>query len=462
VPQETIIGSETVDMPGLPGDLDAFPVYRVTTDADGNEKGRRIIRVEVRGAIASRIAGWRSTLDALDARDRQWLLHHKAGRAEGITERLDQRGIGPLHEWCAAGIVTFQARAVDPDGRGHGELFSWRLAESAHDLASQAADAKASRRTIQENEAHRLAAKLAPYHATRQLAGILTAQRDGPSRDHAIEAASALLASGALPTGQEYVPWFLLPWLARGKKTDYAMDPQPVDEGGQGAVFHAVHKPTGIPLAFKRLRFSDEDSRHRMGREIFIGRHYGEHPNVMPVLDADPDGRWFVMPLANGSAASHANRLRRDLGDLRDLVTAVCEGLRRPHGDDRIHRDIKPANILLLNDRWVVADWGLGRQPRGQTSVPRRTRTGTGFGSEGFAAPELSAGDPHDVKASADIYSIGRLIAAILTGESPEQNLPLLPASGPWRPVVAEATHHKPTDRPQDVDEFLRLLKDIP
>jgi serine/threonine-protein kinase len=66
------------------------------------------------------------------------------------------------------------------------------------------------------------------------------------------------------------------------------------------------------------------------------------------------------------------------------------------------------------------------------------------------------------VKASADIYSIGRLIAAILTGASPQQNLPLLPEGGPWRAVVAEATQQKPTDRPQDVDEFLGLLKDIP
>ena len=66
------------------------------------------------------------------------------------------------------------------------------------------------------------------------------------------------------------------------------------------------------------------------------------------------------------------------------------------------------------------------------------------------------------MKASADIYSIGRLIAAILTGKSPEQNLPLLPESGPWRAVVVETTHHEPNDRPQDVDEFLRLLKDIP
>src|SRR5262249_40818352 len=159
------------------------------------------------------------------------------------------------------------------------------------------------RRAAQEDQAHRLAADLAPYPAARKLADILTARRDGASRDHVIEAARALLASGVLPTAEEHVPWLLLPWLARGKKTDSVMAPQPIDEGGQGAVFRAVHKPTGIPVAFKRLRFSDDDSMHRMGREISIGRLYGEHPNVMPVLDSDAGRRWFVMPLANGSAA---------------------------------------------------------------------------------------------------------------------------------------------------------------
>ena len=118
MPQETIIGSEPVDVPDLPGDLDAFPVYRVTRDDDGNEKSRRIIRVEVRGAIASRTAGWRDSLDALDARDRQWLLQQGRAKAKGITERLGQRGIGLLYQWCAAGIVTFQAGAVNPSGQG--------------------------------------------------------------------------------------------------------------------------------------------------------------------------------------------------------------------------------------------------------------------------------------------------------------------------------------------------------
>ncbi|MGH3246539.1 MAG: serine/threonine-protein kinase [Trebonia sp.] len=458
--QETTIGTEPVDLPDLPGNLDAFPVFRITTDSNGNEKGRRIIRVEVRGAIASRTAYWRNALDALDARDRQWLLQKKTGTAKGITERLGQRSVRLLYEWCAAGIVTFQAEAVSLSGRTHGELFSWRLADPVHHLADQAADEKANQRATQGDEARRLAAELAPYPAAGPLVAILSAQRGGPYRDHAIEAARVLIADGPLPGKSEDMPWVAVRWLKRGKKADYAMSPEPIDEGGQGAVFRAVHKLTDITIALKRLRLNDDDSVHRMGREIDMGHQYGDHPNVMPVLDADPDGRWFIMPLANGSAADHADRLR-ETEALRDLIEAVCEGLRQPHADGWTHRDIKPANILLLQGRWVVADWGLGRRPRGQTSVPRRTRTGTGFGSEGFAAPELSSGNPHNVTAAADIYSIGRLIAAILTGEPPAQNLPLLPESGPWQALVAEATHHKPTDRPQDVDEFLRLLKSI-
>jgi hypothetical protein len=370
-------------------------------------------------------------------------------RAEDIATELARNG-------CIVLECDFRdARVVLPPlgWTPHPDLCAIRKEQSSQ---------RAARRATQGNEARRLAAELAPYPVAAPLVSILREQRDGPYRDHAIEAARASLTDETLTGTGEVAPWAVVRWLKRGTKADYDRGQEPLAEGGQGAVYGGVHKYVRIPVAVKQLRHGDEDAVHRMRREISIGQLYGEHPNVMPVLDCDPHGRWFVMPLANGSAASHAEHLQRDSGALRDLATAVCEGLRYPHADDRIHRDIKPANVLLLNDRWVVADWGLGRQPRGETSVPRRTRTGTGFGSEGFAAPELSSGNPHNVTAAADIYSIGRLIAAILTGERPEQNRPLLPAHGSWRAVVAEATRHKPTDRPQDVDKFLRLLKDIP
>lgn len=383
------------------------------------------------------------------SRPRRWqsAVSTFGDRAENIAAELARSG-------CIVLECDFRnARVVLPP-RG------WTPHPDLHAAQKEDSSQRAARRAAQEKEALRLASELAPYPAAGPLVAILSAQRGGPYRDHAIEAARGLLAGGSLPRTAEETPWAAVQWLKRGKRADYAISAEPIDEGGQGAVFTAVHRPTNITVALKRLRFGDDDSVHRMGREIDMGQRYGAHPNVMPVLDADPDYRWFIMPCANGTAADYVDRLR-ETSALRSLVQEVCEGLRQPHADGWTHRDIKPANILQLQGRWVVADWGLGRRPRGQTSVPRRTRTGSGFGSEGFAAPELMSGNPHNATPATDIYSIGRLIGAILTGRAPETNIPLLPETDPWRRVVVEATHRNPADRPQDVEELLRLLPDI-
>jgi hypothetical protein len=458
--QETIVGPDPRPIPGLPGDLDAFPVYQITRNADGREKSRRIIRLEVRSAIADRTAGWRATLEGLDARDRAWLLNHKSGQAAGIARQLGERGLGTLYQWCASGLVTFQVKTASPSGQGHGDLVSWRLADPAHGEACRLSDEKQVLRNTQGTAARELTAALIPYPAAQKLVAILKDEKHRAYWDHVLERGNNLLASGELSAAGDKVPWLLVKWLARGREADYPHMLEPFAESTQSKVYRAEHKLTAIPIALKARRLHDEDSMRRMSREIDAGQRYGSHPNVMPVLDADPGGRWFVMPLANGDAQRHAARLR-ETDALLALVKALCEGLRQPHAEGWVHRDIKPANILLLEDRWVVGDWGLGRRRLGESSGPRITQIGTGFGTEGFAAPEMSM-DAHDKPTPAtDIYSIGQLIGAILTGQRPQANIALLPGAGPWRAVAAEATRFNQADRPQTVDDLLGLLKNI-
>jgi protein kinase-like protein len=142
---------------------------------------------------------------------------------------------------------------------------------------------------------------------------------------------------------------------------------------------------------------------------------------------------------------------------VRDLVTAMCMALREPHRQGWVHRDLKPDNLLRFADRWVVADWGLGRRPRGQTTHPRRTQVGVQFGTEGFAAPELAV-DAHTAEPAADVYSIGQIIGWALTGAWPQQNVPLLPSSGPWRTIVRAATLHDPDRRVATVHALLAMV----
>lgn len=175
----------------------------------------------------------------------------------------------------------------------------------------------------------------------------------------------------------------------------------------------------------------------------------------MPILDFDASHTWFVMPWAQATAAQR-QELLRDPDELRALVDALASALATAHEHGWLHRDIKPSNILSFDGRWTLADWGIVRRPRGQTT--KVGRTGLYIGTEGFAAPELSVA-PHEATASSDIYSIGRVIAWALTGEMPEINLPLLPPPGPWRPVVRVATHQDPQRRPQTVHDLLALVE---
>ncbi|GIF01099.1 serine/threonine protein kinase [Paractinoplanes rishiriensis] len=252
-------------------------------------------------------------------------------------------------------------------------------------------------------------------------------------------------------------PYDAVRQAASGDRKAYALDPKPIDDGGQAVVFGARHKPTGIRVAFKKRSSDTDDAVARMKREVDIAHALGDNPHVMPVLDHGAGYKWFVMPLADNSAATCRQNLSTTEG-LRELVTAICDGLRPAHQLGWIHRDLKPANLLHRDGVWAVADWGLGRRPRGQTTDPRRTRVGAPLGTEGFAAPELST-DAHQAGPAADIYSIGQIIGWAIRGTWPLANIPLLPDSGPWRHIAKQATQHDPARRPATVDALLELIR---
>lgn len=242
---------------------------------------------------------------------------------------------------------------------------------------------------------------------------------------------------------------------ARGIRKDYAMERIRMKEGGQADIFAAQHKATGVRVALKRRRSHRETPAARMRREIDVAGDLNAHPHYIPILDANPVEGWMVMPMAQGTAEDHHQRLR-DPKALLELVTALIDVLQCAHAHGWLHRDVKPSNILLLDGRWRLGDWGVVRRPRGQTTKADRTRTEVG--TEGFAAPELFI-DAHQATPAADIYGVGRVIAWALTGSNPQMNVLLLPEPGPWRTIVRKATAPDPRSRPQAVADLYALIQ---
>lgn len=235
-------------------------------------------------------------------------------------------------------------------------------------------------------------------------------------------------------------------------------------------VYRATHKTeSGPDVAVKRpLPFGNASERLR--REIDVMSSVS-HPHVMPILDwgRDDDGNyWYAMPVAGGSLKTlwqegHLTGSGEEIA--REVLRAVSQGLGSMHDAGFIHRDVTPGNVLALDGdtsssgpRWVIADCGLVRRPVGETTLTL-TGSATTMGTLGFIAPEAH-GDPHGVTKAADVYSLGRILAWLLTGQTPVMTDTLLP-DGAWRSVIREFTRRDPRRRPQSMEEARDRAKEL-
>ncbi len=156
-------------------------------------------------------------------------------------------------------------------------------------------------------------------------------------------------------------------------------------------------------------------------------------------------------------------RLRRDPGqrglELRNLLQrliAVCNTIAYAHDQGVLHRDLKPANIMLgPYGETLVMDWGLAKrlesgsaeagtdveEPGASPSSDDLTAAGAVMGTPQYMSPEQASGKPSGPPS--DLYALGVILYAILTGASPYRESP--PAD-PLKPV-REAAFVPPQQR---------------
>ena len=130
---------------------------------------------------------------------------------------------------------------------------------------------------------------------------------------------------------------------------------------------------------------------------------------VVPVLEAGTvDGHCFAaLELVDGPSlsASLVAAQRLHWRDLAAALADVAQALQRIHDQDHVHGAVKPGNVFaLLRGGGRLAD------PRAGTTLRPRESTA-------YSAPELLRGDA--VTTAADLYSLGCVAYAVLSGRPP-------------------------------------------
>lgn len=209
-------------------------------------------------------------------------------------------------------------------------------------------------------------------------------------------------------------------------------------EGGMGIVYLGMQVSLQREVAIKVLRSergSSDASRARFRTEAEIVSQL-EHPNTLKVLDFGelPDGRPYLVSerLRGHSLEDEMKRGRLPWRRTLRILRSVCSSLAEAHSLGVVHRDLKPSNVFLAEaggeETVKVLDFGIAKVEQ-EPDEPGLTREGFTVGTPEFMSPEQARSAALDGRS--DLYSIGVVAYACLTGRLPYDEAPEDPLAGP-------------------------------
>jgi tRNA A-37 threonylcarbamoyl transferase component Bud32 len=203
---------------------------------------------------------------------------------------------------------------------------------------------------------------------------------------------------------------------------------------GRGAMSE-VHRATQLAMnrsvALKVLTAGSLDSHPsqlRFTREAQLLSQLS-HPNIVQVFDFGVDEStrlpFLVFELVEGRTLLEILRSEGALSEAKAaaILEQIARALAHAHGNGIIHRDLKPANVMLTNPGdgreglVKVLDFGLAKVVGNDTGGLELTTPGQLLGTPAFASPEQTLGDKVDERS--DLYSLGCLLHALVTGRAP-------------------------------------------
>ena len=246
--------------------------------------------------------------------------------------------------------------------------------------------------------------------------------------------------------------------------------------GGMATVYRCRDRLEGGPAALKVQPAAQPVDLRRFEREAQLLSEL-RHPGVVRYVAHGllAGELWIAMEWLDGEPLeARLSRGPLTVGDALRLSTRVAEILAPIHARGVVHRDLKPSNLFLPGGDLTqvkLIDFGVAGLRRGQAI----TLSGSILGTPGYMAPEQARGES-DVDARADLFSLGCVLHACLTGAPPfagtepmavlakivlEEPQPLTGVPPALSDLVARLLSKDRAQRPADAGAVVRELSQI-
>jgi len=198
-----------------------------------------------------------------------------------------------------------------------------------------------------------------------------------------------------------------------------------IARGGMGVVYLAQHLQISRQVAIKTVLIEtngDTETIERFSREAEAVARLN-HPGIVTIYEVGQHEGLPYIAMQYVDRGCLSNRMQEgplSCNDALDIALRVSEAMSHAHENGIIHRDLKPANILLDSNRLpVVTDFGIAKYV--ESTKCELTRAGQPIGTPHYMPPEQADPTYGEVGGWSDVYSIGAMMYAMLTGRPPFQ-----------------------------------------
>lgn len=240
-----------------------------------------------------------------------------------------------------------------------------------------------------------------------------------------------------------------------------------IGRGGMGVVFRAKRQVDSRTVAVKVMTNAAADSLVRFTNEQAVHAMLDDHPNIVSYFSSGlceydyKEVPYLVMKEVRGQNLRRlieTGRVGQPL--VHKVMLSVCEALSYAHELAVIHRDVKPANILVGDDGVVsLTDFGIAAR----TDDERFTKHLRSPATLRYAAPEVLMG--RTVDEMADVFSLGILLAELITGVTPDADLKILDRlpheATEWAMLIRRATAISPSERYDTVQDYMNAYREL-